>query len=175
MRHLLLAFLVLAAAVQSFGAQQPASARTVQNLPDFPLQALRAGVSRKLYRSLAVSPIAAWLMARAALVGGRSTGARIVRSDGNGAYDQMLLAMANGYSVTGQDTTESRLVKDSLNVHLLIYEIKNGKMAVCFSHSDDARYTGYRQSGIAWVGIQQGGEWVTISGKAEGKWGGRRD
>lgn len=172
MRHLL-AFLVIATAVQSSAAQQPASIRTVQNLPDFPLQSLRAGVGRKLYRSLAVSPISARLVARTVLAGGRSVNAKIIHSEGNGVYDKMLLEMANGYSVSGQDTIESRLVSDTLNVHLLVYEIKNGKMAVCFSHSDDARYVGYKQSGIAWVGVQQGGKWVTISGKDERKWGGR--
>ena len=170
----LLTLIVVALAVQSFGAQQPASTRTIKNLPNFPLETLRAGVGRTLYRSLAVSPIAAYLMARTSLVGGRSANAKIIHSEGNGAYDQMLLAMANGYSISGQNTTETRLANDSLNVHLLIYEVKDGKMAVCFSHNDDARYQGYRQSGIAWVGILQGGKWVTISGKDERKWGGRQ-
>jgi hypothetical protein len=172
MRHLL-AFFVVAIAVQGFGAQQPASIRTIKNLPAFPLQSLRAGVGRTLYRSLAVSPIAAWLVARTALAGGRSGNAKIIHSEGNGVYDKMLLEMANGYSVSGQNTTDTRLANDTLNVHLLVYEVKNGKMAVCFSHSDDARYVGYKQSGIAWVGVQQGGKWVTISGKDERKWGGR--
>jgi hypothetical protein len=112
-------------------------------------------------------------MARAAVVGGRSMGAQIIHSEGNGVYDKMLLEMANGYSVTGQNTIETRIQKDTLNVHLLIYEVKDGKMAVCFSHNDDARYNGMGQVGTAWVGILQGGKWVTISGKYPSKWGGR--
>ncbi|MEY2562202.1 MAG: hypothetical protein QOH88_395 [Verrucomicrobiota bacterium] len=168
-----LAFFVVALAVQSFGAQQPASIRTINNLPNFPLEALRVGVSHKLYRSLAVSPITAWVVARTTLVRGHSANAKIIHSEGNGVYDQMLLAMANGYSVSGQNTIESRVSNDSLDVHLLIYELKDGKMAVCFSHSDDARYLGYKQSGIAWVGVLHGGKWVTISGKDERKWGGQ--
>lgn len=170
----LLAFFIVATAVQSFGAQPPASIRTIQNVPDFPLQSLKVGVGRTLYRSLAVSPISAYLVARTALVGGQSGNAKIIHSEGNGVYDKMLLGMANGYSISGQNTTETRLANDTLNVYLLIYEVKNGKMAVCFSHSDDAGYVGYKQSGIAWVGVQQGGNWVTISGKDERKWGGRR-
>lgn len=173
MRHLL-AFLVIATVAQSSAAPQPASIRTIQNLPNFPLQALRTGVGRKLYGSLAVSPVSAWLMARAAVVHGRSMGAKITHSEGNGVYDNMLLEMANGYSVSGQNTIESRLAADTLNVYLLIYEIKNGKMAICFSHSDDARYNGYGQSGRAWVGVLQGGKWTTISGTDKRKWGGLR-
>jgi hypothetical protein len=173
MRHLL-ALLFIAAAIQSPAAQQPASVRTIQNIPNFPLQALRSGVGRKLYSSLAVSPVSAWLAARAAVVNGHTMGAQIVHAEGNGVYDKMLLEMANSYSVTGQNTTESRLAKDTLNVHLLIYEVKDGKMAICFTYNDDARYNGFGQIGTAWVGILQGGKWVTISGKYPSKWGGRR-
>ena len=164
-------FLVVAVVAQSPGAP-PAAIRTIKNLPNFPIESLRVGLSRPIYRSLSVSPIAAWLVARAALAGGQSGGAKIIHSEGNGAYDAMLLEMANGYSVSGQNTTESRLQGDTLNVHLLIYEIKDGKMAVCFAHGDDARYQGYKQGGTAWVGVLQGGKWNTISKHEVKKWGG---
>src|SRR4051812_12269777 len=160
MRHLI-ALLVIAAAVQSHAAQQPPSVRTIRQIPNFPLQALRSGVGHKLYSSLAVSPVSAWVMARASVVNGHTIGAQIVHSEGNGVYDKALLATANSYTVTGQNTTESRLQKDSLNVHLLIYDLKDGKMAVVFSHNDDARYNGIGQIGTAWVGIFQNGKWVT--------------
>jgi hypothetical protein len=87
----------------------------------------------------------------------------------------MLLDIANDYSVSGEDATESRMPNDTLNVYLLIYDIKDGKMAVCFSHTDDARYAGYKQFGVAWMGILKNGEWVTISHKDDTKkWSGRR-
>jgi len=85
----------------------------------------------------------------------------------------MVLDLANGYTIGGQNTIESRLATDTLNVYLLIYDIKDGKMAISFSHSDDARYVGYGQAGRAWVGVLQGGKWVTISGDQKQKWGGR--
>ena len=172
MKHLL-AFLVIATALQSSAAPPPASGRTILNLPNFPLQALRSGVGRKLYSSLAISPVSAWVSARAAVVNGHTMGAQITHSEGNGVYDKALLAMANDYSVSGGNTTETRLQKDSLNVHLLIYDIKDGKMAIVFSHNDDARYQGIGQVVTAWVGIFQGGKWVTISGTYPRKWGGR--
>ena len=174
MRRLFVAVLVVAAAAQSFAVPQPVAIRTVRNLPNFPMESLRAGVTRPLYRSLLVSPVSAYVVARASLAGGRSGNAKIIHAEGNGAYDQMLIEIANGYSVTGQNTIESRVQGDTLSVHLLIFEIKDGKMAVCFSHTDDARYAGYRQGGVAWVGVLKGGNWTTISGNAETKWGRRR-
>jgi hypothetical protein len=172
MRRLLIP-LVIASAVQVFAAAPPASARTVQEIPNFPLQALRSGVGRKLYSSLAISPVSAWVMARAAVVNGHTMSAQIIHSEGNGAYDKALLAMANDYTISGGNTTESRLQKDTLNVHLLVYDLKDGKMAIVFAHNDDARYQGIGQVGTAWVGIFQGGKWVTISGTYPRKWGGR--
>ncbi|HEV2804170.1 MAG TPA: hypothetical protein VGW57_04475 [Chthoniobacterales bacterium] len=173
MRRLLIP-LVIATVVQIFAATPPASGRTVLEIPNFPLQALRSGVGKKLYSSLAISPVSAWVMARATVLNGHTGGAQIIHSEGNGAYDKALLAIANDYTVTGGNMTETRLAKDTLNVHLLIYDLKDGKMAVCFSHNDDARYNGVGQIGTAWVGILQGGKWVTISGTYPRKWGGRR-
>jgi hypothetical protein len=177
MRKFLVA-LTIAAITASFSVAAPpaqAPGRTIKNLPNFPLESLRKGLSRPLYRSLSVSPISVWLVARARLVKGRTTGAKIIHQEGNGAYDEMILEAANSYGVTGQNVTETRIQADTLDVHLLIYEIKDGKMAVCFAHSGDARYVGYEQGGIAWVGISQsGGPWNTISGKPVTKWGGRR-
>src|SRR6476620_4643795 len=170
----LLALFVIATAVQICAATPPASTRTVLQIPDFPLQSLRSGVGHKLYSSLAISPVSAWVSARAAVINGHTMGAQITHSEGNGVYDKALLAMANDYTVTGGNTIESRLQKDSLNVHLLIYDLKDGKMAIVFSHNDDARYNGLGQIGTAWVGILQGEKWVTISGTYPRKWGGRR-
>src|ERR1043165_7915285 len=114
MRHLLLP-LVIATAVQIFAAAPPASARTVLEIPNFPLQALRSGVGKKLYSSLAISPVSAWVMARAMVSNGHTMSAQIVHSEGNGAYDKALLDVANNYIVTGGNTTESRLQKETLN------------------------------------------------------------
>jgi hypothetical protein len=165
--------LIIATIFQIFAAAPPASARTVLEIPNFPLQALRSGVGKKLYSSLAISPVSAWVMARASVLNGHTGGAQIIHSEGNGVYDKALLAIANDYTVTGGNMTETRLAKDTLNVHLLIYDLKDGKMAVCFSHNDDARYNGVGQIGTAWVGVLQGGKWVTISGTYPRKWGGR--
>lgn len=175
MRHLLALLIIATATFQSPAAPPPSSGRTILNLPNFPLQALRSGVGKKLYSSLTISPVSAWLTALAPISSGHTGGARIIHSEGNvsKAYEEMLLGMANNYEIVGQNTIETRLAKDTLTVDLLIYDLKDGKMAICFSHSDDARYQGRAQLGTAWVGLLQGGKWVTISGTYPRKWGGR--
>ena len=173
MRYLLALIVIIAAAVQSPAAQQPAPGRTIQNLPNFPLQALRSGVGRKLYSSLAISPVSTWLTARAGIMNGHTGGAQIIHAEGDRVYEKGLLEMANSYTISGQNTTESRLAKDTLTVELLVYDLKDGKMAIIFAHNDDARYQGRALLGTAWVGLYQGGKWVTISGEYPKKWGGR--
>lgn len=172
--RLLLAFLILATAtLQSSAGTAPAPGRTILNLPNFPLQALRSGVGQKLYSSLTISPVSTWLTARAMVANGHSGGAQIIHAEGDRGYEKALLEMANSYTITGQNTIESRLAKDTLTVELLVYDIKDGKMAIIFAHNDDARYQGRAFIGTAWVGVLQGGKWVTISGEMPKKWGGR--
>ena len=60
-----LAEAVIAARIRWVGPP-PTAIRTIRSLPDFPIQSLRGGVSRPIYRSLEVSPITAWLVARTA-------------------------------------------------------------------------------------------------------------
>ena len=173
MRHLLALLIIATAFQQSYAAAPPASGPTILNLPNFPLQALRSGVGQKLYNSLAISPVSAWLTARALIASGHTGSAQIIHAEGDRTYEKMLLEMANNYTISGQNTTETRLAKDTLTVELLIYDLKDGKMAIVFSHSDDSRYQGRAQLGTAWVGLLQGGKWVTISGTYPRKWGGR--
>ena len=45
-------------------------------------------------------------------------------------------------------------------------------MAVFFAHSEDARSAGYKDRQVAWIAVEQGGKWTTISKNPEQKWGG---
>ncbi len=141
----------------------PANARTINTLPRFPKEALRRGVNRPLFRSLGVSPITAWIVARAPVSGSNTKAARIVQSDAGGAFDQMALELANSYTVSGTNSIDSHMALDTLTVHLLIYQIADGHMAVCFADLDDSRYADYRQLGAAWVAVHKNGKWTTIS------------
>ncbi len=161
--RLLRGLTLLALLHTAVAAKAPAAgnARTITNLRDFPLAHLRTNISPKLYRSLAISPLTAWIVAQAPSTPGGN--AKILRSDAGGAYDQLALEMAKDWGTVGYNTTESRLNRPSLNVHLLLYKIADGYMAVNFSHNDEAFHHG-RQHTDVWVGVHKNGRWARIGG-----------
>jgi len=134
--------------------------RTIQNLPDFPLASLKMSLSPKLYKSLCVSNVDAWIVALIPPHGGEP---KIVHSEAGGVFDKIALSMAKGWSPVGYNTTESRISSPSLKVHLLIYKIVNGLMAVNFSNNDEAFHAGIQRSDV-WVGLWSNGKWTTIGG-----------
>jgi hypothetical protein len=138
----------------------PANARTIRTLPDFPLAHLKTSISPKLYKSLLISPLTAWVVAQAPASGSEP---KLLRSDAGGVFDKLALEMAKGWGSVGYNTTESRTQRPSLKVHLLIYKIVDGVMAVNFAHNDQAFYAGAQHSDI-WVGVFKNGKWTRIGG-----------
>lgn len=120
-------------------------------------------ITRPLYRSLEVSAVEAWVVARASVCSGKTANAKIVHTEADGIYDRMIISMANSYRVTGANSIESRIPTDSLTLNLLVFKIADGKLGICFPHNDDARYVGSFQSGNAWIGILKNGEWKTVT------------
>ena len=164
MRFIPAACLSLLIVLQSFAAPPPAppaNARTIGNLPNFPLAHLKTSLNPKLYKSLMISPVTAWVVARAPA--GESDEPKIMRSDAGGVFDKLALEMAKGWGSVGYDTTESRTHRPTLMVHLLIYKIADGLMAVNFSHNDQAFYQGIQHSDV-WVGVFKGGKWARVGG-----------
>jgi hypothetical protein len=165
MRPTLVSFLSLFVVLQSFAAPPPpaapSNARTIRNLPDFPLTELKVSISPKLYKSLLISPVTAWVVAQAPST--LNPEPKIVRSDAGGAFDKLALAMAKEWGSIGYDTTESRLHFPLLKVHLLIYKIADGLMAVNFAHNDQAFYQGVQHTEV-WVGVYKNGQWRRIGG-----------
>lgn len=173
----LLVGLTTCAAVSAFAAQPAAPAKpkpaasakprtifvphgpTITSLPGFPVGHLRFNVSPKLYKSLSISPVTAWVVAQAPRLGEP----KIIRSDAGGAFDKLALAMAKDWSMVNYDTTESRTHSPSLSVHLLIYKIADGVMAVNFSHNDQAFYAGHQRTDV-WVGVWKDGKWTRVGG-----------
>lgn len=155
------ASLLLFASAAAAPPPVPANARTIKNLPDFPLAHLRFNISPKLYKSLAISPVTAWVVTQVPSVPGAEP--KISRSDAGGTFDKLALAMAKQWQMVNYDTTESRTHHPTLNVHLLIYKIADGIMAVDFSHNDEAYFAGYQRSDV-WVGVWKNGKWTTIGG-----------
>ena len=137
------------------------NARTISSLPDFPLAHLKMSLSPRLYKSLLISPLTAWVVAQAPAMEGSEP--KILHSDAGGVFDKLALEMAKGWGSVGYDTTESRTQRPSLKVHLLIYKIVDGVMAVNFAHNDQAFYAGIQHSDV-WVGVYKNGKWTRIGG-----------
>ncbi len=173
MNRFFLPLLLLAASNFCYAAPAPAPARsaanirTFLNLPDFPRESLRSGVSLKFYNSLKISPLEAWIVVRAPLTESKGHSAKVIHSEAGGVFDEMALKIANAMSVTGMNYTESNLHISQIDVHLLIYKIADGVMVVSFSHVDDARYAGYRQYGRATIGFLRHGQWTFMDNKME--------
>jgi hypothetical protein len=134
--------------------------RTFKNLPNFPVSTLKMSLSPKLYQSLSISDLTAWVVAQVPPHGGEP---KIIHSEAGGEFDKIALSMAKGWSVRGYNTTESRVQPPSLDVHLLIYKIADGVMAVNFSHNDEAFNAG-RQYSDVWVGVCKDGQWTRVGG-----------
>ena len=169
MKFLFLIALGLLLPVQLFAASAPEKPRTIkvlvhprtiQNLPNFPLSTLKTSLSGKLYKSLSVSNVDAWIVATVPPYGGEP---KITHSEAGGVFDKMALSWAKEWGSVGFNTTESRVHSPSLTVHLLIYKIADGLMAVNFSNTDDAFFAG-RQYSDVYVGVWQGGKWTRIGG-----------
>src|SRR6476620_2096609 len=62
--------------------------RTIQNLPDFPLVTLKMSLSPKLYKSLSISNVDAWVAVQLPPNGGEG---KIIHSEGGGVFDKMAL------------------------------------------------------------------------------------
>jgi hypothetical protein len=140
----------------------PANARTISSLPNFPLAHLKMSINSKLYKSLSISPLTAWVVAQPPA--GQGGEPKIVRSDAGGVFDKLALEMAKSWDLVGYNTTESRTHHPSLAVHLLIYKIADGLMAVNFAHNDQAFYQGGIQRSDVWVGVYKDGKWTRIGG-----------
>jgi hypothetical protein len=117
-------------------------------------------LSPKLYKSLIVSNVDAWVVVHVPPHGGE---AKVVHSEGGGVFDKTALSMAKAWAPVGYGTTESRIKAPSLKVHLLIYKIVGGLMAVNFAANDEAFYAGYQQTDV-WVGLWDGKTWKRIGG-----------
>lgn len=135
--------------------------RTIQNLANFPLPTLKMSLSPKLYKSLSVSNVDAWVVVQLPPHGGEG---KIIHSEGGGVFDKMALLMATSWAPTSYNTTESRLkTGPALQVHLLVYKVVDGLMAVNFAANDESYYAGRAYSDV-WVGLWHGGKWTKIGG-----------
>jgi hypothetical protein len=161
MRRFLPAFFALVLTSTSFAAVYSGE-RSIKNIPSAEESLLRA-VSPKFYKTLRISPVKGWIVVRGQLAGTRLMSTRIIHSEMGGAYDPLALELANNLQIVGNSNVETASTVRNVLVHLLLYEIADGRLAVSFANFEDAGGSQWRYYGGAWMGVHKDdGSWVTI-------------
>jgi hypothetical protein len=140
----------------------PASARSIDDIPGA-REALLRIVSPKFYRTLLISPVSGWIVARGQLAGTGLASPRIVHSELGGTYDSLAVELANNLQILGYPRMESGQPNPSVLVHVLVYQIRDGKLALSFANLDGAGGNQLRYYGAAWMAVEKPNHlWVTI-------------
>ena len=158
-----LTILILAGSLCSI----PVEARTLEDINVISPRVLKRSVSPKFFKSLLISPVEGWIVVRANLVNTRLSGARIMRSELGGAYDQLALQLANDLEIAGLNRMENpHTGGPSVLVHLLVYQIADGTMVLSFPTLDDAGGNQLWYWGCARLAVikRSDGSWVEIEG-----------
>ena len=162
-----LTILVLVSLVYAFGTATASNSkgRTITELKVIPAKVLERSVSRKFYQSLLKSPVEGWVSVRAQVTGAKLSGMRIIKSDLGGAYDAMALQLASEVRLSGNFTTDRPNIPPPVVVHLLIYQIADGTMALSFAHFDEPGGDQMAYYGCAKLMVKKGeGKWAEIEG-----------
>ena len=128
--------------------------RTLKDIPGAKESLLRI-VSPRFYQSLLISPVEGWIVVRGQLAGNRVFGTKVVHSELNGAYDQLAVDLANNLQVLGFPRVETLEAIPPILVHVIIYQIADGKLALSFAHFDGAGGSQMRYYGAAWMAVEK--------------------
>lgn len=120
-----------------------------------------------VYKSLLASPLEGWVVVHGQLSGTSLVGARVVRSDLNGAFDALALQRAREVKISGDYKTDSQIKTSSVSLNLLVYKIADGTAALSFVVLDGAGGNQLDYFGCAQLAVRKdGGRWVEIKGPA---------
>lgn len=146
-------------------ASSSSKGRTITELRVIPTNVLQRSISRKFYQSLLKSPVEGWITVRGQVSGAKLTGMRITKSDLNGAYDAVALKLASEVRLSGNFATDRPNIPPAVQLHLLIYQIADGTMALSFAHFDQPGGDQMAYYGCAKLMVKKAdGKWVEIEG-----------
>jgi hypothetical protein len=156
-----LVLLLSVALLASASAARP----TLPELKVIPLRVLQRSISPKFYKSLTISPVDAHLVVRGTLVGTHLSGLRIAKSEAAGRWDDLAMKRAREVEIAGNYTIESPNYGQPVLLHLLIYNIADGTMALSFAHldvpgGDQDYYFGCARLAV----LKADGKWTDIKG-----------
>lgn len=157
----LLVALVSVALLASTSAARP----TLPELNVIPLRVLQRSISPKFYKSLTISPVDGHIVVRGSLVGTHLSGLRVVKSELGGEWDALALKRAREVLIAGNYSADSPNFGHAVLLHLLIYKIADGTMALSFAHLDEpggnqAEYFGCARLAV----LKADGKWTDIKG-----------
>jgi len=164
MKPLLTLAVVIALLSTSAATQQSVKGRKLTDLKVIPTRVLQRSISPKFYKSLLVSPLEGWVIVRGNLSGTQLSGARVIRSDGQGLYDGLALQLAKEARIAGNYTLEKPNTGSSLLLHLLVYQIADGTMVLSFAHMDEPGGDQADYYGCARLLILKNNKWTEIQG-----------
>ena len=162
----LLILLVLISFIGStLGANMPSQGRTIGELNVIPTRVLKRSISPKFFKTLLISPVKEWVIVRGNLAGTRISGARVVRSELKGEFDALALKLAREVHLAGSYSLDKPRTGGSILMHLLIYQIADGTMALSFPHLDGAGGDQQQYFGCARLAVLKAdGKWTEIKG-----------
>jgi hypothetical protein len=140
------------------------SRRTLTSSNVISTRVLQRSISPKFYRSLLISPIKGWIVVRANLSGTHLSGATVIHSELDGAYDALALKLANEALIAGYYSINRRTAPAVL-LNLLIYQIADGTMALSFPTFDEPGGDQMDYWGCARLAVlKSDGKWTEIKG-----------
>jgi hypothetical protein len=162
----LLILLVLVSFVHgSLAADSPAPDRKLGDLNVIPPRVLQRSISAKFFKTVLVSPVKGWIVVRGHLTGTRLSGARVIRSELKGEFDALALKYAEDVRIAGYYTLGRPHTAGTVLMHLLIYEIADGTLALSFAHLDEPGGDQKEYYGCARLEILKAdGKWTAIKG-----------
>jgi len=127
-------FLLLLAVSGILLATARVDARSMLDLPGFPVAGLHVYLPAEAYTKLVNAPVKAYIQLRGQIVNSKVVGARVVHSEGGGVYDKASAQIANGMEVY-TDVTASRM-PPSVLIHVVIYQLPKGEHAIALAQDD---------------------------------------
>jgi len=146
-------------------ARPAAQDRRLEDINVISPRVLQRSISPKFYKSLLISPVEGWIVVRGKVINTPISGARVIRSELNGAYDQLALKFANDLGITGDYDIEHPSFGRSVLLHLMVYQIADGTMVLFFPTIDETGGNQMFYWGCARLGVlKSDGKWVEIEG-----------
>jgi hypothetical protein len=96
------------------------------------------------------------------LINDHLAGTKVLRSELGDGYEQLALDLAHNLQIVDYTRADRSSAPRTVLVHLLVYKIADGTMAMSFAHFDEAGGNQLRYSGAAWMAVLKGANWVTI-------------